>query len=265
MRELATGVVGALLVSFVGIQAGSAADLPLPAAAPIAAVPSWTGFYVGANGGAGWGTTESNVNVGATIANVAAQLGAAVPPITLGIPLPQTAYNGFLGGVDLGYNWQTGIFVVGVEGDFDGGSLQGNTSCAAIFNCNVKHSWFADATARVGVVAFDKALIYVKGGAAWTNTQYNLGNSLTVGGVGSIALNASGSGIMTGGELGIGVEYPFLPNWFARLEYDHIEFGNQTLNLNLTTTPPLPIAIALPTTFHDSMNLVKVGIDYRFW
>jgi hypothetical protein len=64
------------------------------------------------------------------------------------IPGPQVNYNGFLGGVDLGYNWQSGIWVFGLEGDFDGSSMQGNTAFVLVFNCSVKHNWVADATAR---------------------------------------------------------------------------------------------------------------------
>lgn len=118
---------------------------------------SWTGFYIGVNGGAGSGTTQTSVNVGDALAGLVPRLG-----LTLPLPSPSQTFTGFLGGVQAGYNWQTGPFVLGVEGDFDGATFQGNTACILLFNCNVKHDWIGDIAARLGVVAFDKALVMPK-------------------------------------------------------------------------------------------------------
>ena len=113
--------------------------------------------------------------------------------------------------------------------------MQGNTACILVFNCNVKHDWVADITARLGVVAFDKALVYVKGGAAWTDGKYSVGNSITIpppgilGFVGTLAANASASNTPVGGLLGMGIEYGFLPNWSAKIEYNFIDFGTQNV------------------------------------
>ena len=85
-----------------------------------------------------------------------------------------------------------------------------------VLNCTMKHNWFADITGRVGVVAVDRALIYLKGGVAWEGSNFSVGNSITGGGM-TLAANASGSGTQTGGLLGMGVEYAFLPNWSANL------------------------------------------------
>ena len=111
---------------------------------------------------------------------LATLLAGLVPGLGLTLPLPSQTFTGFLGGVQAGYNWQTGPFVLGVEGDFDGATFQGNTACILLFNCNVKHDWIGDITARLGVVAFDKALVYAKGGAAWTDGRYSFGNSITI-------------------------------------------------------------------------------------
>ncbi len=152
--------------------------------------------------------------------------------------------------------------------------MQGDAPCVAVFKCSVRHNWVADFTGRVGVVAFDKALIYAKGGAAWTDAQYNVGNSITIGapGIGPIpagtfSANASANSVLTGGLFGFGVEYPFLPNWSAKIEYDHIEFGSRTLGFPLSTTPPITgvVVPAIPASVKDSMNMVKVGVNWRFW
>ncbi len=70
----------------------------------------------------------------------AAAVGTVIP-FSFGLPIASVNYNGFLGGVDLGYNWQSEIWVLGVEGDFDGSSMQGNTACLLVLNCSVKHDW----------------------------------------------------------------------------------------------------------------------------
>ncbi len=184
---------------------------------------SWTGFYIGVNGGAGSGTTQTSVNVGDALAGL-------VPGLGLTLPLPSQTFTGFLGAVQAGYNWQTGPFVLGVEGDFDGATFQGNTACILLFNCNVKHDWIGDIAARLGVVAFDKALVYAKGGAAWS-----FGNSITIPGA-AFAANASGRDTPVGGLLGFGVEYACLPNWSAKIEYNYIDFGTSTVG---SRSPPL--------------------------
>ena len=98
-----------------------------------------------------------------------------------------------------------------------------------VLNCTMKHNWFADITGRVGVVAVDRALIYLKGGVAWEGSNFSVGNSITGGGM-SLAANASGSGTQTGGLLGMGVEYAFLPNWSAKIEYNYIDYGTRSFN-----------------------------------
>ena len=79
-----------------------------------------------------------------------------VTPVTATAPLVSETFNGFVGGIQAGYNWQAGVFVLGVEGDLDAAGLQGNAPCVVVLNCTMKHNWFADITGRVGVVAVDR-------------------------------------------------------------------------------------------------------------
>jgi outer membrane immunogenic protein len=124
-------------------------------------------------------------------------------------------FNGFIGGLQAGYNWQRGVFVLGIEGDLDAAGLQGNAPCVLVLNCAMKHDWFADITGRVGVVAVERIVIYLKGGVAWEGSNFTVGNSVNVAGT-TLLVNASGSGTQTGGLLGMGVEYAFLSNWFSK-------------------------------------------------
>ena len=155
-----------------------AADLQVAKAPPFVSPPfSWTGFYIGGNVGAGFGTTETSVDVGPALTAVTGTAVAATAPLV------SETFNGFVGGIQAGYNWQAGVFVLGVEGDLDAAGLQGNAPCVVVLNCTMKHNWFADITGRVGVVAVDRALIYLKGGVAWEGSNFSVGNSITAGGM----------------------------------------------------------------------------------
>jgi outer membrane immunogenic protein len=259
-----------------GVQLSAAADLALPTKEPLPPAFSWTGFYVGANVGAGFGTTESTLNIAPPNPILTALAGGAVPPITVNLPIASQSTNGFLGGGQAGYNWQVWPFlVVGIEGDFDGASLQGNAPCLVVFACNVKHNWQADIAGRVGVIAVDRALIYLKGGAAWERSNYSLGNSITVGGAagGTAFLNASANATRTGGLLGMGIEYKFLSHWSTKLEYNFIDFGNQTVNFpiaagitGVTLPPAITAALAggVPVTLREYQHIIKAGVNYEF-
>src|SRR5262249_2631419 len=156
-----------------------------------------------------------------------------------------------------GYNQQVGVIVLGIEGDLDAAGLQGTAPCVLVLNCTMKHNWMADITGRAGVVAVDRALIYLKGGVAWEGSNFTVGNSVTVAGM-TFAANANGSGIQTGGLLGMGVEYAFLPNWSAKLEYNYIDFGTRSFNASIAAnasfagTPLAPLSgVPLPTTITE--------------
>src|ERR1700739_3261779 len=104
-----------LLLPLLGAPLADAADLQINRAPMFTPPPafSWTGFYVGGNVGAGIGTTESSVGVGPALTALSGT------PITATAPLVSETFNGFVGGIQAGYNWQTGVFVFGVEGDLD--------------------------------------------------------------------------------------------------------------------------------------------------
>jgi outer membrane immunogenic protein len=261
VHRTSLGLLAAASFTLAGVASGFAADLDIPYKSAPPPAPSWTGFYIGVNGGAGTGTTQTNANLGGALGGLGGLGGLGFM-----LPLTSQSFNGFLGGVQAGYNWQTGPFVLGVEGEFDGSTFQGTTSCVFLFSCTAKHDWVGDITARLGVVAFDKALIYVKGGAAWTDSNHSLSTNITgtVGGLGVTAgINASASDIAVGGLLGMGLEYGFLPHWSAKLEYDYIQFADQNVSTTLTATTG-GLTLAVPLQIKESMQLMKAGINYHF-
>ena len=131
-----------------GCSIASAADLAVrKAPPPPAPISSWTGFYIGAHVGTGWGTTESEFS-------------------DIALRISQTSTNGFLGGVQVGYNLQLSpAVVIGVEGDFSGTSIKGTSPCFVVVSCSTDHDWVATLAGRFGVT-YDRALFYVKGGVA---------------------------------------------------------------------------------------------------
>src|SRR5438552_3252396 len=201
----------ALLITTVS---GYAADLPVKALLSPAPVWSWTGFYGGVHVGAGWGTTES------TLTSFSVTPPGIVVP--LNFPFSQNSRSGFLGGGQVGYNWQSGWAVFGVQGDIAATDVKGTTPCVVVLSCTSETNWLATVSGRLGAVVLDRGLVYVKGGGAWMNTDHRV--NLPV--VANTQLTSASSDAF-GWLLGMGTEWMITPNWTAFVEYNYIEFDKQ--------------------------------------
>jgi outer membrane immunogenic protein len=201
--------------------AAQAADLPQPYKAPAYVAPfSWTGFYVGINGGYMWGNSKWSGGAGTF----------EVDP------------NGWMAGGTLGYNIQTGNWVWGIEGDIDYANLKG-TSASVCSGCTFKDTWLGTVRGRVGY-SFAHWLPYVTGGGAFGNAYVS-----TPGG----AVDRT----KIGWTAGAGIEYAFLGNWSAKLEYLYVDLGTATCEY---TTCAIPTNASVDFT----SNIVRAGINYRF-
>lgn len=231
-RVLKTAAIAAASLALV--SGARAADLPAkaPMLAP-APVFSWTGFYVGAHFGAGWGTGESTL----------------VFPAAL--PISSSNANGWLGGVQAGYNYQIGQWVLGIEGDFSWADIKSTTPCLVAFTCSGKANWLADITGRVGV-SVDRALVYIKGGVAWANTEYSFAAPIA-------GFGASTEDTRIGGLFGVGVEYAVSRNFSAKIEYNYIDYGSENQTFNLLLVP-----VGVTTSIDQSLHTIKAGANYRF-
>ncbi len=206
------------LAAAAGIVPVSAADMPSKNFPIPVQTDAWTGFYLGANVGAG-----------------------------PGFALEGDSIRSWIGGFQLGYNYQIDWLVVGVEGNFDWAGVRNNFACGASV-CFAEPEWFATAVGRIGAV-FGPALFYVDGGAAWTHdTITNV-----------FASDAFlGSQMRPGWTIGAGIEYQVSHNWSVKLEYDYMNFGGQPVTL------ADDLGNSVSEDVKQQIQLVKVGFDYRF-
>jgi outer membrane immunogenic protein len=233
MRHLSAFVSVSALALGIGGSA-LAADLPVKARpAPVMAEPiaSWSGLYIGAHVGGAWGTIESDF---------------VSPPATIA----SGTLNGFIGGGQIGYNFQNGPIVFGIEADASWTNLSGKTPCLVVGSCEREVDWFGTVTGRIGFVA-DRALIYVKGGGAWAQFDYTTSFG------GGPALTADDT--KWGWTVGAGVEYAFLPNWSAKLEYNFMDFGKDTIDFTVPFGPG-----TVPVESQQFIHAVKFGLNYKF-
>jgi outer membrane immunogenic protein len=200
-----------------------AADMP--ARVPVAKEPpplselfDWSGLYWGVSGGYGWGDSRHRESGGAANGSFDA--------------------NGWLLGGTLGYNWQAGNSVLGLEGDWSWSNLEG--SSAAGGGISTELSWLATGRVRAGY-AVDNYLFYVTGGAAWGKIE--AANT----GLGS------GSDTRLGWTVGGGVETMLSQNWTAKLEYLYVDLGDKN-----TYTAAGPVSVAFTS------HIVRLGLNYKF-
>jgi outer membrane immunogenic protein len=261
MRRFRCAALAAVAV--VGLASvACAADMPVKAApmvAPVAAY-NWTGFYVGVNAGGHWGRVSDpavftdNTWFGAPD-NAHA---AAAWPNTL-------SPSGFVGGGQIGYNWQVSNFVFGAEADIVG--LTGSASRNLVFVINgnpgsnvgdsAKDNWMATVRARVGY-AFDRALLYATGGVAFANWSFNHTYSDNAA---AIPTNVTNSTTRTGWTIGGGLEYAITNNWTVRGEYLYADFGTYN-NFLAMHTGGIGFTVLHPEKLNE--NIARIGVNYKF-
>jgi outer membrane immunogenic protein len=217
MKRLVLASVGILAVASI-MGSANAADMERRAAAmPVKAVPytnlyNWTGLYIGINGGGGWGRGDFSAAPGRFDTS-----------------------GGLIGGT-IGYNYQAGQAVFGLEGDLDWSNVRGSTACAPGFTCETRNDYLATVRGRIGY-AFDRFMPYVTGG-------------LAVGGVkNSITGLGESSETKAGYALGGGLEAALVGPWTAKVEYLYVDLGRSDA----------PVGDVKNTS-----NLVRAGLNYRF-
>ncbi|UYO37857.1 outer membrane protein [Rhodopseudomonas palustris] len=203
MKKFLLGTVGLIALGAAPAMAADLAARPYTKAPPIIAVAyDWSGFYIGANGG--WGTSRKTWDL--------YSLGG----LFVGPDGSHDASGGTVGG-QIGYRWQIGSWVVGLEAQGNWADFKGsNTGITSnVLTNQSRIDAFGLFTAQVGY-AWNNALLYVKGGAAVVSDKYDTYRIAT--GVGF----DSGKETRWGGSIGTGLEYGFAPNWSVGVEYNHL-------------------------------------------
>jgi outer membrane immunogenic protein len=189
---------------------------------------TWTGFYVGAHLGGAWSEADWT-NPVSGLSN-------------------SFTNGGLLGGGQIGYNYQAGAMVWGIEGDFSGTSLRPSNTDAAGFTHTTSTYWTSTVTGRLGFT-FDRTLLYAKGGAAFADERNSVVDPTGL-------FTSSGTTTVAGWTAGGGVEYALDPHWSAKIEYDYLGFGSQGVSAALPGGAPGSV----------DLNIQRVigGINYRF-
>lgn len=224
-------VAGIAAAAFCGAPA-FAADMPVKAPVYKAPAPvfSWTGCYLGGNAGYGWSKQTY------------------IDPAT-GLAFNRFTSDGGAVGGQVGCDYQSGVWVVGVQGlwDWSGINGRGNEFAGSPFFERDKVRSFGTLTARLGYTLQPMTLLYAKGGAAWIRTHFIEG---------LIATGPTGTANSTrsGWTVGAGLEHMFAPNWSVFIEYNYANFGQHP---TLFTTTFLP-------TIRQDLQTILVGVNYRF-
>jgi outer membrane immunogenic protein len=278
MRAFAIGsVVGSVLLAGASAQA---ADLRMPVKAAPVVVPAfnWTGFYIGGHLGGIWGDSRFDEVTGPVFPAFA----LAPPPFIIifparigTIPGATASDESFMGGGQLGFNWQAGHFLFGVEADVSGMRLRENATVIPTSpftggqvitgTYTTQIDWMASLRGRVGL-AFDRLLIYATGGAAFADAQVNTSFTLTqppgtlAPPGGTTAARASLRNI--GWTLGGGIEWAIWDAWSLAAEYRHSDFGREAIAL--ASTDPAGALAPLTTNVRLTTDQATLRLNYRF-
>ena len=236
---------------------------PIPTVAPYI----WSGLYVGGHFGVAQG--EGHVAFPGTAVTVDPYI------------------SGYLGGGQIGFNFQNGPWVFGLEAEYSKANIKGTKACGTdpgfdlvdgftanerfsplFLTCENKLDWLATAAARLGIISWwsDRTLLYVKAGGAWTNEDVNIGCTFGTGNnnpafgaqcrnpAGALTGGFSGSENKFGGLIAVGTEFGLTREWSAKAEFAYIRFRDQEITASDGTRIDIGASVAT----------AKIGVNYRF-
>ena len=278
----------AAVAFFAAASSATAADMVVKA--PIAPPFSWTGWYLGGNIGGGWASDPATLSDTTSSTSIISHDADA--PVPTFFPGPSTGPttasgggsinpSGVIGGLQTGYNWQSGWLVSGLEADIQGSSQRGSATicdtagCPAgsgVANVSQRLPWFSTFRGRVGFTPADRWLVYATGGLAVGEIDQTLSGGPVGGPAGFIASNTT---TRAGFAVGGGVETYIFDHWSIKVEYLFLGFGN--VGFSGTGVPVVTAVFTNPrietittTTTTSSLssrigdNIVRVGVNYHF-
>lgn len=202
---------------------------------PVTSVYDWSGAYIGVHAGGGWGDADF------------VPAGGVPPPASISI-------DGFFGGAQAGYDWQTGNWVLGGVVDVSISGIDGAGACPggagpAGFTCTADIDWLATARLRAGY-AFDNVLVYATGGLSVSDVTYAAFATAT-----GIPVAPGEKDVVAGFNIGLGAEMAFNEKWSADLHYLYHNFANTGLTV---------ANFGAAGTGRFDLHTVQFGLNYRF-
>jgi outer membrane immunogenic protein len=288
----------AALVASLPVPLARAADLPKAPPAPAAVPWLWTGFYAGLNGGYSFGdattkldattTTVVRTRIFRTAGPTLISDVTSAPVIANFAAKNSTEVDGPLGGLQVGYNWQHGWWLAGLEADIQAAGQSGKTSLcfvaaaacpvgAGFLDASYHLNWFGTVRGRLGVLAHPRVLLYGTGGLAYGGVDADLTAGLVGGGSATVSTNHT----LVGWTVGGGIEGAVGNGWSVKLEYLYLDLGrfdaasgtgSSFTSVDFPNTPTQGFNTLIDTTVTAAAtartkltdDVIRVGFNYRF-
>ncbi len=268
-------LIGAAILAIGATAPARAADMPVKAVPLV--VYSWTGLYVGGNVGYSWGKSDTDVGY------FNATTGAAIVAPAGSITSASFDIDGWLAGLQAGYNWQNGRWVLGIEADFQWTGQKGDANflCAAAANAlaclpgatflpagttgaalsiEQKLQWFGTLRGRLGYTLTPTWLAYVTGGLAVGNIKTNAALTGTTAAAPPVTSTATASSSETnaGWVIGFGFEGVLTGRWTVKAEYLYMDLGSVSGSVTNTATN-----VRANYTSNITDNIIRIGLNYK--
>jgi len=240
------GGIGAVAAADLGTHGDSLKDEPASSEPAF----SWSGFYLGAN--AGYGRSKEDH----------AEFSTNFSPSDSAPNIGELSPSGAFGGGQIGYNFQHGNVVYGIEADFQGAGMDDDSPAAfgiAAGEFSTKVDWFGTVRGRLGI-ASGNALFYATGGFAYGSVEHEgvLSN-------GFLSAAFKNDKVETGWVVGGGVEYALSSNWTVKAEYQYLDLGSDSASGNVVRNDNgAPTGEVLRSDFDTNIHTVRVGVNYKF-
>ncbi|HVZ13459.1 MAG TPA: outer membrane beta-barrel protein [Bauldia sp.] len=232
----------ALAAALVALGATSQAASAGPAAY------NWSGIYIGGQLGYGWGTVAGGPT--SVYDDPGGDPDATQDPFNY-------SNSGLIGGLEAGYNWQSGPMVLGVVGDFSGANIHGSyTDPDNAFMAESTISWLSTARVNIGV-PLGSMLLYGTGGVAVAAINSSLHDYYDD----DVVITNNAYNTKVGWTLGGGIAAPLGKNWFLKTEYLYVDLGTQNFNFS---EPDPPGWALITSSNHTTANILRASLDYKF-